>query len=185
MGPLLMPCSSLEMERERDKGESRRGKKYEMLNVAFLPERQFCQKTHVPLQEVAKGFFFLLQQSPYNKSPQLLRTSAAALRLRELTTRLKRPERKTDRDTDGWALEIQVGPTSTERGFKKKRRELIKRAARSISGLAEKDGCAGWVAVALVDGLRDVLTGDYKGGTANRRKEEQLDVVTALMRAGL
>lgn len=64
-------------------------------------------------------------------------------------------------------------------------RELIKRAARSISGLAEKDGCAGWVAVALVDGLRDVLTGDYKGGTANRRKEEQLDVVTALMRAGL
>lgn len=28
-------------------------------NVAFLPERQFCQKTHVPLQEVAQGFFFL------------------------------------------------------------------------------------------------------------------------------
>lgn len=64
-------------------------------------------------------------------------------------------------------------------------RELIKRAAPSISGLAEEDGCAGWVAVALVDGPRDVLTGDYKGGTANPRKEERLDVVTALMRAGL
>ncbi len=64
-------------------------------------------------------------------------------------------------------------------------RELIKRAALSISGLAEKDGCAGWVAVALVNGLWDMLTGDYKGGTAKRRKDKQLDVVATLMRAGL
>lgn len=64
-------------------------------------------------------------------------------------------------------------------------RELIKRAALSISGLAEKDGCAGWVAVALVDGMCDMLTGDYKGGMAKRRKDEQLDVVTTLMKAGL
>lgn len=28
-------------------------------NVPFLPEHKFCQKTHVPLQEVAQGFFFL------------------------------------------------------------------------------------------------------------------------------
>ncbi len=55
-------------------------------------------------------------------------------------------------------------------------RELI-REQLSISGLAEKDGVLGWVAVALVDGLWDMLTGDYKGGTAKRRKDEQLDVV--------